>query len=340
MNETFDSILVTGGAGFIGSNFVHFVADNHPNTFITVLDNLTYAGNIENLHGIPENRLKFVRGDVCDSKVVDDLVSEVDAVVNFAAESHNDNAIAQPAPFIRTNIVGTFNLLEAVRKHDKRFHHISTDEVFGDLPLDKAIKFNEHTPYDPSSPYSATKASSDMLVKAWNSTYGTKTTISNCSNNYGSRQHIEKFIPRQITNILSGIKPKLYGDGMNVRDWIHVEDHCNAVWEILINGEFGETYLIGSNCEMSNREVLNTILSMMDKPNDWFDFVQDRPAHDRRNAVDAAYFEKSLDWSPKHSNFEDGLKSTIDWYADNQNWWRKSKQQVEERYKIQAESSN
>ena len=206
-------IIVTGGAGFIGSNFVHWVVDNQPDVHITVLDKLTYAGNRENLAGIPEERLTFIQGDICDAALVDALFADADAMVHFAAESHNDNSIADPAPFLRTNIEGTYVLLEAACKHGVRFHHISTDEVYGDLALDDPAKFTEETPYHPSSPYSSTKAASDLLVRAWHRTYGLPATISNCSNNYGPRQHIEKFIPRQITNILSGLKPKLYGDG-------------------------------------------------------------------------------------------------------------------------------
>jgi len=233
----FKNIIVTGGAGFIGSNFVHWVVDNKPGVHVTVLDKLTYAGNLENLSGIPESRMTFVKGDICDTALLDDLYSETDAVVHFAAESHNDNSIADPEPFVRTNVQGTFELLEAARRHDVRFHHISTDEVYGDLALDDPARFTEETPYHPSSPYSSTKASSDLLVRAWFRTYGVAATISNCSNNYGPRQHVEKFIPRQITNVLCGIRPKLYGDGKNVRDWIHTEDHSSAVWTISSAGD-------------------------------------------------------------------------------------------------------
>lgn len=331
------SILVTGGAGFIGSNFVHYVIDNHPTVSITVLDKLTYAGNIENLKGLPQDRLTFIQGDICDPDIVDELVEKTDALVNYAAETHNDNSILEPGPFIKTNIEGTFTLLEAARRHNKRFHHISTDEVYGDLALDDPAKFTESTPYRPSSPYSSTKASSDMLVKAWHRTYGVDTTISNCSNNYGPRQHIEKFIPRQITNILSGIKPKLYGDGMNVRDWIHTDDHSSAVWEILTNGKIGQTYLIGANGEKNNLEVLQSILSVMDKPDDWFDWVKDRPGHDRRYAIDPSKLQRELGWKPSHSDFKVGLLETIDWYTNNEDWWKASKQAVEEKYSKQGQ---
>ena len=281
-NAVFGNIIVTGAAGFIGSNFAHWVVENQPGVHVTVLDALTYAGNRENLAGIPTERLTFVHGDICDAPLVDELFSQADAVVHFAAESHNDNSISNPAPFVRTNVEGTFTLLEAARKHGTRFHHISTDEVYGDLALDDPARFTEETPYRPSSPYSSTKASSDLLVRAWCRTYGVQATISNCSNNYGPRQHIEKFIPRQITNILCGIRPKLYGDGKNVRDWIHTEDHSSAVWEILTRGRIGETYLIGANGERSNIDVLRAILAAMGKAEDDFDWVRDRPGHDRR----------------------------------------------------------
>ncbi|MDU4740946.1 MAG: GDP-mannose 4,6-dehydratase, partial [Cutibacterium avidum] len=226
------SLLVTGGAGFIGSNFAHWIINNTDAT-VTVLDAMTYAASEASLEGLPRNRYQLVRGSVCDADLVDELVSHHDAVVHFAAESHNDNSLDGPAPFIQTNIVGTFTLLQAVRKHEKRLHHISTDEVYGDLQLDDPTKFTPQTRYNPSSPYSASKASSDLLVRAWVRSFGVQATISNCSNNYGPRQHVEKFIPRQITEILEGRRPKLYGSGLNVRDWIHVDDHNSAVWTIL-----------------------------------------------------------------------------------------------------------
>lgn len=332
-----ESILVTGGAGFIGSNFVHHVIENHPETHVVVLDKLTYAGNLDNLDGIPKDRMTFVQGDICDLETVDDLVGKVDAIVNYAAESHNDNSILDPSPFIKTNVEGTFTLLEAARKHDKRFHHISTDEVYGDLALDDPSKFTEETPYRPSSPYSSSKASSDMLVRAWTRTYGVKSTISNCSNNYGPRQHIEKFIPRQVTNILYGIKPKLYGDGLNVRDWIHTDDHSSAVWEILTKGRIGETYLIGADGEKNNLEVLESILDVMGKPQDWFEWVKDRPGHDRRYAIDSTKLQRELGWRPKHQDFQGGLKETIEWYSDNEDWWRGAKDEVESKYKAQGQ---
>ena len=330
-------IIVTGGAGFIGSNFVHWVVDNQPGVHVTVLDKLTYAGNLDNIAGIPEDRMAFVKGDICDAELVDGLFADTDAVVHFAAESHNDNSIADPAPFVRTNVEGTFTLLEAARKHGVRFHHISTDEVYGDLALDDPARFTEETPYHPSSPYSSTKASSDLLVRAWFRTYGVPVTISNCSNNYGPRQHIEKFIPRQITNTLSGIRPKLYGDGKNVRDWIHTEDHSSAVWAILTRGELGETYLIGADGEKNNHDVLQAILAEMGKAADDFDWVRDRPGHDRRYAIDSTKLRRELGWRPQHTDFASGLAQTIKWYEDNEDWWRPVKEATEAKYKAQGQ---
>lgn len=333
----FKNIIVTGGAGFIGSNFAQWVAANQPGVHVTVLDALTYAGNKENLAGMPEDRFTFIHGDICDGKLLDDIVPDADAIVHFAAESHNDNSISDPAPFVRTNVEGTFQLLEAARKYGTRFHHISTDEVYGDLALDDPNRFTEETPYRPSSPYSSTKASSDMLVRAWHRTYGVDATISNCSNNYGPRQHIEKFIPRQITNILCGIRPKLYGDGKNVRDWIHTEDHSSAVWEILTKGASGETYLIGADGERSNIDVLRSILERMGKQSDDFDWVRDRPGHDRRYAIDSTKLRRELGWLPKHTDFSEGLDATIAWYADNEPWWRGAKEKVEAKYAAQGQ---
>ena len=337
MSDQFKNIVVTGGAGFIGSNFVHWVLDNQPDAHVTVLDALTYAGNRENLAGRDPERMTFVHGDICDADLVDRLFAEADACVHFAAESHNDNSIADPSPFLRTNVEGTFTLLQAARNHGVRFHHISTDEVYGDLALDDPNRFTEETPYCPSSPYSSTKASSDMLVRAWHRTYGVEATISNCSNNYGPYQHIEKFIPRQITNILCGIRPKLYGDGRNVRDWIHTEDHSSAVWAILTQGRIGETYLIGADGERSNIDVLRAILAAMGKDADDFDWVKDRPGHDRRYAIDSAKFRRELGWSPKHTNFDEGLARTIQWYTDNPSWWQGAKEATEAKYRAQGQ---
>ncbi len=339
MTDTFapKNVIVTGGAGFIGSNFVHWVIDNQPDVHVTVLDALTYAGNPDNIAGLPQDRMTFVHGDICDAELVDKLAADADAIVHFAAESHNDNSILDPTPFLRTNVEGTFTLLQAARKHDLRFHHISTDEVYGDLALDDPARFTEETPYHPSSPYSSTKASSDMLVRAWVRTYGVRATISNCSNNYGPRQHIEKFIPRQITNILCGIRPKLYGDGLNVRDWIHTEDHSSAVWDILTKGEIGETYLIGADGEKNNIDVLRAILAEMGKDADDFDWVKDRPGHDRRYAIDSTKLRRELGWQPKHTNFDEGLRDTIAWYEDNRDWWEGAKQETEAKYAKQGQ---
>lgn len=325
-------LVVTGGAGFIGSNFCHWMYDNHPDVHLTVLDALTYAGNRENLRGIPEDNLTFVHGDICDRELVDRLFSGADGCVHFAAESHNDNSIVAPESFVRTNIGGTYTLLEAARSYDVRFHHVSTDEVYGDLALDDPQRFTEESPYRPSSPYSSTKAASDMLVRAWVRTYGVRATISNCSNNYGPYQHVEKFIPRQITNILSGRPPKLYGDGLNVRDWIHVDDHSSAVWTILERGEIGETYLIGAGGEKSNIDVLKTILRELGRSEDDFEWVRDRPGHDRRYAINAEKILKQLEWKPRHEDFNAGLRSVVEWYRNHPEWWAEAKEETEFRY--------
>ncbi len=339
MAEEFEPkrVLVTGGAGFIGSNFVHWVVGNRPGVHVTVLDKLTYAGNLENLSGIPGGRMEFVRGDVCDGALLEELVPGVDAVVHFAAESHNDNSIADPEPFLHTNVEGTYCLLEACRRFGVRYHHVSTDEVYGDLALDDPARFTEETPYRPSSPYSSTKAASDLLVRAWHRTYGVRATISNCSNNYGPYQHVEKFIPRQVTNVLCGIRPKLYGDGLNVRDWIHTEDHSSAVWAILERGRMGETYLIGADGERSNIDVLRAILEAMGKEADDFDWVRDRPGHDRRYAIDSSKLRRELGWRPRHTDFAEGLAQTIRWYRDNEQWWRPAKEATEAKYARQGQ---
>ncbi len=326
-------ILVTGGAGFIGSNFVHHVYKLRPTWEITILDALTYAGNKSNLNGLDESRVKLIVGNICDAKIVDELVSSSDLVVHFAAESHNDNSLDNPYPFIETNIIGTYTLLEAVRKHKKRLHHISTDEVYGDLELDDPHKFNETTAYNPSSPYSSSKAGSDMLVRAWVRSFGIHATISNCSNNYGPYQHVEKVIPRQITNLLSGDKLKLYGSGENVRDWIHTEDHSSAVLAIIEKGKLGETYMIGADGEKSNKDVFLLLLKLMGKDESWLEHVNDRPGHDMRYAIDATKIRTELGWQPKYTDFEAGLKQTIDWYTNNQAWWQPQKAASELKYK-------
>ena len=329
-------IIVTGGCGFIGSNFVHWVVNN-TDCDVIVLDKLTYAGNPKNIEGLSEDRVKLVVGDICDEALLDELVPQVDAVVHYAAESHNDNSIANPEPFLHTNVEGTYCLLQACRKYGKRLHHVSTDEVYGDLALDDPAKFTEETPYRPSSPYSSTKASSDLLVRAWHRTFGVEITISNCSNNYGPYQHVEKFIPRQITNIIDGIRPKLYGDGLNVRDWIHTEDHSSAVWCILTKGVIGETYLIGANGEKNNITVLREILKAFGKAEDDFDWVRDRPGHDRRYAIDSTKLQTELGWRPAHTDFAEGLADTIQWYKDNEDWWRPAKEATEAKYAKQGQ---
>lgn len=336
-----ENLLVTGGAGFIGSNFVHYVYNHHPEVQITVLDKLTYAGNRANLEEIIGDRVKLVVGDICDAPLVDELMQQTDAVVHYAAESHNDNSLKDPWPFIETNIIGTYTLIQSAHKFNKRFHHVSTDEVYGDLPLREDLpghgegvgeKFTPTSRYKPSSPYSSSKASSDLLVRAWVRSFGLQATISNCSNNYGPYQYIEKFIPRQITNILSGIRPKLYGSGKNVRDWIHTNDHSAAVWDILTKGKSGETYLIGADGEMNNKDVLEMILELMGQPKDAYDVVKDRPGHDLRYAIDSTKLRTELGWQPEFTDFRSGLKATIDWYTDHQDWWQADKNKVESNY--------
>ena len=323
--------LVTGGAGFIGANFVRHVLD-HTDHSVTVLDKLTYAGTLESLSGLDSSRFSFVQGDIADAALVNKLFADADVVVNFAAESHNDHSLQDPRPFLDTNIIGTYTLLEAARMHDVRLHHVSTDEVYGDLELDDTQRFNESTPYNPSSPYSATKASSDMLVRAWVRSFGVRATISNCSNNYGPYQHVEKFIPRQITNVMRGMRPKLYGTGRNVRDWMHVEDHCSAILTILERGLVGETYLIGTDGERTNKDVVELILEEMGQPRDAYDFVRDRPGHDLRYAIDSTRLREELGWTPQFDDFEAGLRATIQWYRNNEAWWAPSKGATEKSY--------
>jgi dTDP-glucose 4,6-dehydratase len=306
-------VLVTGGAGFIGSNFVHRTIELRPDVDIVVLDALTYAGRMSNLKGAL-NRIEFLEGNILNVELVDMLVSSVDLVVHFAAESHNDNSLTSPRPFVETNVVGTFNLIQACVKHEVKFHHISTDEVFGDLPLDGLEKFTRETPYNPSSPYSSTKASSDLLVRAWVRSFGLKATISNCSNNYGPRQHEEKFIPRTIILASSGVRPKLYGDGSNVRDWIHVDDHNDGVWAVIEKGRVGQTYLLGASCERSNLQVVKTVLDLLGLPEDFMEFVSDRPGHDLRYAIDASETTSELAWKPSYSSLETGLAAVVDHY--------------------------
>jgi dTDP-glucose 4,6-dehydratase len=322
-------VLVTGGAGFIGANFVHWTLAHRPDSRVTVLDALTYAGNRASLDGVD---VELVVGDVADAALVDRLVGQCDVVVHFAAESHNDNSLHDPSPFVTTNVVGTFAILEAVRKHGVRLHHISTDEVYGDLELDDPERFRETTPYNPSSPYSATKAGSDLLVRAWVRSFGVQATISNCSNNYGPRQHVEKFIPRQITGLIDGVRPKLYGTGENVRDWIHVDDHNEAVWTIVDKGRIGDTYMIGADGEMDNKSVVELLLELFDQPRDAYDHVNDRPGHDLRYAIDATKLRTELGWTPTYTTFRDGLQATVEWYRENEAWWRPQKDATEKKY--------
>jgi dTDP-glucose 4,6-dehydratase len=324
-------LLVTGGAGFIGTNFVLRTSQTRPDWQLTVLDVLTYAGNRENLAPV-EDRVRFVQGDVADAEVVEPLVAGADAVVHFAAESHNDNALDDPWPFVHTNVIGTYRLLEAVRRHGTRLHHVSTDEVYGDLALDDPARFTEATPLNPSSPYSATKASADLLVRAWVRSFGINATLSNCSNNYGPYQHVEKFIPRQITNILQGVRPKLYGRGVNVRDWIHVDDHNDAVVSILERGRSGQTYLIGADGELDNATVVRTLLELMGRPTDWYELVGDRPGHDLRYAIDSSRLRAETGWRPRYQDIRDGLAQTVAWYREHEEWWQADKSLAEERY--------
>lgn len=326
-------LLITGGSGFIGSNFIKHWFASHPDDSIINLDKMTYAANPRNLtefEGKPN--YQFVKGDILDEKIVDELVSQVDAIVHFAAESHVDRSIDDPSLFVRTNVLGTYNLLMAAKKHNTRFHHISTDEVFGSIALDSTDQFYEATPYDPSSPYSASKASSDHLVRSFYKTFGLPVTISNCSNNYGPYQHPEKMIPRSITNLLNGEKIKVYGQGLNFRDWLHVEDHCRAIELILLNGKIGETYCIGGLKKgTSNMELVNLMLKLMGKDESSIEYVADRPAHDNY-AVNWDKINRELGWEPKYT-LESGLQQTIDWYTANSTWWQENKAEAEEFYK-------
>ncbi|MBI4004713.1 dTDP-glucose 4,6-dehydratase [Candidatus Roizmanbacteria bacterium] len=320
-------LLVTGGAGFIGSNFVLYWLKKYPNDSVVNLDKLTYAGNLENLKDIEHNSsYTFVKGDICDGKLVDTLMRDIDIVVHFAAESHVDRSILNPAPFIKTNIEGTITLLEAALKNNvRRFHHISTDEVFGALSLNRDEKFNEITCYNPRSPYSASKAAADHLVRAYGTTYNLPYTLSNCSNNYGPYMFPEKLLPLAITNILEGKKVPIYGDGLYIRDWLYVEDHCEAIDCIIQKGEVGKTYLIGGrHDEISNLELIKATLTLMGEDENLIEFVKDRPGHDRRYAIDWSKMHNELAWQPRHT-LEDGLKKTIEWYKTHENWWKRIK---------------
>ncbi len=317
-------ILVTGGAGFIGSNFIHYILRIYPEYHVINLDAVTYAGNLENLKEWKDDaRYSFVKGSITDKDLVDGLVAEADIIVHFAAESHVDRSILNPDAFIVTNICGTYTLLEAARKYNRRFHHISTDEVFGALgPNDRP--FDENTAYDPRSPYSASKASSDHLARAYFHTYGLPITISNCSNNYGPYHFPEKLIPLAITNLLENKKVPVYGDGLQVRDWLYVEDHCKAIDLIMHKGKTGETYCVGGGSEQPNIWIVKKLLALLGKDENLIEYVKDRAGHDRRYAIDFSKIKKELGWEPQ-VNLEEGLKNTIEWYKNNQDWWRKIK---------------
>ncbi|MGC4110521.1 MAG: dTDP-glucose 4,6-dehydratase [Nocardioides sp.] len=324
-------LLVTGGAGFVGSSLVHrAIADT--DATVTVLDKLTYAASPQSLDDLTPDRVRLVVGDVADAAVVDTLVADCDAVVHVAAESHNDNSLDDPTPFVQTNLVGTFVLLEAVRRHGVRFHQVSTDEVYGDLALEDPKRFTEDAPFRPSSPYSATKAGADHLVQAWVRSYGVRATLSHCSNNYGPWQHVEKFIPRQITEVLEGRPPRLYGSGTHVRDWIHTDDHASAVLAILERGRIGETYCVGADGERSNLEVVRAILRLMGRDEDDYVTVEDRAGHDVRYAIESGLLRSELGWRPRYEDFDAGLAETIAWYADHGDWWGPLKAATEASY--------
>lgn len=317
-------ILVTGGAGFIGSNFIRYFLKRYPDDSVVNVDALTYAGNLENLREWQEDiRYRFVKGDIGDAVLIGPLVAECDAVVHFAAESHVDRSILGPEAFVRTNVFGTFVLLEAARKYGKRFHHVSTDEVFGSLGRDDPA-FNEMTPYDPRSPYSASKAASDHLVRAYFHTYGLPITISNCSNNYGPYHFPEKLIPLAITNLLEGKKVPVYGDGRQIRDWLFVEDHCRAIDLVLRQGRIGETYCVGGNGERENIWIVEELLRLLGKDETSIEYVTDRLGHDRRYAIDFEKIRTELGWEPSVS-LEEGLQETVAWFRANTEWWQRVK---------------
>lgn len=315
-------LLVTGGAGFIGSNFLHYLSGKYPGDEITCIDLLTYAGHMESIKPLVDRGLvRFIKGDIRDAHAVSDAMKDMDAVVHLAAESHVDRSIYNSAPFVETNVLGTMRLLDEARKNDvERFHHVSTDEVFGSLELDSNQKFNEESRYDPRSPYAATKAASDHLVRAYSNTYGLDVTISNCGNNFGPYQHPEKLIPRFITLLINGRKVPLYGDGRNVRDWIYVEDHCSAIDIILRKGSHGETYLVSGRNELSNAVLTGKVLALMGKGDDMVEKVADRPGHDRRYALDDTKLRTKLGWKPSHT-FDEALRETAEWFRSNRWWW-------------------
>src|SRR5260221_1339325 len=317
-------LLVTGGASFSGSNFILYWLKNHPKDTIVNFDKLTYAGNLENLKSVEKNpKYSFIKGDICERSEVEKVMEGIDTVVHFAAETHVDRSILTPSDFVKTNVVGTQVLLDVAKDNNiKRFHHISTDEVFGSLDLDAMSKFSEQTQYDPRSPYSASKAGSDHLVRAYFVTYGLPITITNCSNNFGPYQFPEKLIALTITNLLEGKKVPVYGDGLYTRDWLFVGDHCRAIEMVLENGKIGQTYLVGGMTELvPNIEVVKKILSIMGKSDDMIEFVKDRPGHDRKYDVDWSKIHKELGWQPQF-DFDTYLLKTIEWYKENEQWWR------------------
>ena len=324
-------ILVTGGAGFIGSNFVRFVLTNRPGYRVTNLDCLSYSGNPDNLRDLERDpRYTFVHGNICDRALMEKLIAEVDAVVHMAAESHVDRSIIDAGPFVQSNVVGTQTMLDALRtvdpKNQKRFVHVSTDEVYGQLPLDKPeLLFTEHTPIHASSPYSASKAASDLLVGAWQHTFGINACITRCSNNHGPYQFPEKVIPLFVTNLIEGKKVPLYGSGNNVRDWLHVDDHCEAVLTVMEKGKAGEVYNIGGNNERTNLQLTHAILALMGKGHDFIQPVKDRLGHDLRYAIDATKIKRQLGWQPTRSAWPAALERTVKWYVDNKAWWQRVK---------------
>lgn len=344
-------IMVTGGAGFIGANFIRYWLKTHPEDAIINFDKLTYAGNIESLTDIADDpRYSFVKADICDRTAVDKVVKQVELIVHFAAESHVDRSIQDPSMFVKTNVMGTYTLLESARHHGGvRFHHISTDEVFGALDLHSHARFDEHTPYDPHSPYSASKAGSDHLVRAYADTYGLPVTISNCSNNFGPYQFPEKMIPLAITNIIEGMKVPIYGDGLYVRDWLFVEDHCRAIDMIISKGTVGQTYCVGGmRRDINNIDVVKMICEIMGVEfSVHAEFVKDRPAHDRRYAINWRKLHRELGWEPLH-DLKTALESTVQWYRDHEDWWRRIKSGVYREYykkqygkeKVQSQMSN
>lgn len=317
-------ILVTGGAGFIGSNFTLYWVNKYPEDKVIVLDKLTYAGNLENLKSIEgRDNFTFIQGDITDPEMVENVMKGVETVVHFAAESHVDRSIKEPAAFVYTNVVGTQVLLDQALKNGvKRFHHVSTDEVFGALKLDSTEKFNENTKYDPRSPYSASKAGSDHLVRAYGGTYGLPFTITNCANNYGPYHFPEKLIPLAITNLMEGMRVPVYGDGLYVRDWLYVEDHVRAIETVLQKGREGETYCVGGMTQdVNNLEVVKKIIKIMGKDESMIEFVKDRPGHDRRYAIDWTKIKSELGWEPMH-DFDTWLVKTVEWYKENESWWK------------------